>query len=79
MSRQEIAKILFQFHQQIWNDPERLEKDWNNLEDDRSFSCIYEISKREYLRMADGVRKKILPPKEPSLYSKEELAEISWK
>ena len=64
MSRQQIAKILFQFHQQIWNDPERLEKEWNELEDDRSFSCMYEVCKREYLRMADGVKKKVLAEKQ---------------
>jgi len=79
MSRQEIAKILFQFHQEIWNDPERLEKEWRELPKDRDFSCMYSVCQREYLRMADGVRKKILPPKEPPLYSKEELVEISWK
>ena len=31
MSRQQIAKILFQFHQQIWNDPERLEKQLRDI------------------------------------------------
>jgi hypothetical protein len=60
MSRQDIAKILFQFHQEIWDDPEELEKDWKDLPDDRNFSCMYSVCKREYLRMADGVRKKIL-------------------
>lgn len=59
MSRQDIAKILFQFHAQIWGDPERLEKEWKELEGDRNHN-IYQVPKREYLRMADGVRKKIL-------------------
>lgn len=81
MSRQEIAKILFQFHQQIWNDPERLEKEWKELEKDRSFSCMYEVCKREYLRMADGVKKKILNDQKEFRqgYSNEEWAEISCK
>ncbi len=77
MSRQDIAKILFQFHMEIWNDPERVEKEWKALEGDRHLH-IYSVPKREYLRMADGVRKKILgPPKQQ--FSKEELEEISGK
>ncbi len=59
MSRQDIAKILFQFHEQIWNDSEKLNKKWSELEGERRLN-IYQVSKREYLRMADGVRKKIL-------------------
>ncbi len=68
MSRQDIAKILFQFHAQIWNDPERLEKEWKQLEGDRNHN-IYQVSKREYFRMADGIRKKIL----------NELNDVSFK
>ena len=73
MSRQQIAKILFQFHQQIWNDPNRLDKEWAELEDDRSFSCMYTICKREYFRMADGVRKKILSNDSPQKVQKHPL------
>ena len=79
MSRQEIAKILFQFDHQIFKNDKKLEEEWKTLPKTRDWTCPYTTCKDEYLRMADGVRKKILPPKEPSAYSKEELAEISWK
>lgn len=60
MSRQDIAKILFQFHQEIWHNSEKLDQDWSDLPKDRDFSYPYAVCKREYLRMADGVKKKIL-------------------
>lgn len=63
MSRQNIAKILFQFHRQIWNDPEELEQDWKDLPKTRDLTYSYTVCKDEYLRMADGVRKKVLAEK----------------
>lgn len=81
MSRQQIAKILFQFHQQIWNNPERLEKEWKELPGDRNDLYFYTVCKREYFRMADGVKKKILNDQKEFRqgYSNEEWAEISCK
>lgn len=64
MSRQQIAKILFQFHHEIWNSPSLLDKKWDSLPKDRDFCCMYEVCKREYLRMADGVKKKVLAEKQ---------------
>lgn len=60
--RREIAKVLFQFHEEIFNDPDKLEKQWNVVEGQRDFH-IYSVSKQEYLRMADGVIKKFFADK----------------
>ncbi len=60
--RREIAKVLFQFHEEIFNDPCKLEKQWNAVEGQRDFH-IYSVSKQEYLRMADGVIKKFFADK----------------
>lgn len=60
LSRQEIAKILFQFHRQIWDKKEELEQDWKDLPKTRDYTYPYTVCKDEYLRMADGVKKKIL-------------------
>lgn len=60
MSRQDIAKILFQFHMEIWKDPEQLERRWKDLPKDSTWANMGQTCKREYLRMTDGVRKKIL-------------------
>lgn len=57
--RREIAKVLFQFHERIWDDPDKLEKEWDRVEGQRDL-YIYSVSKQEYLRMADGVMKKFL-------------------
>lgn len=61
--RREIAKVLFQFHEQIYNDPDKLEKQWEKVEGQTSWSSMYSLSKKEYLRMADGVIKKFFEDK----------------
>lgn len=60
--RREIAKVLFQFHEQIYNDPDKLEKQWEKVEGQRDLN-IYSVSKQEYLKMADGVIKKFFEDK----------------
>lgn len=61
--RREISKVLFQFHNQIFNDPQKLDEEWEKVEGQRSWSSMYCLSKQEYLRMADGVIKKFFADK----------------
>jgi len=51
---EDIAKILFQYHEK---DEEYNQRKWEQLNHERTDSNPYSVSKSEYFRMAKGIYK----------------------